>query len=85
MAKPHKQGQHELIAVCRKIFEKTKLLKTPAGIFSNALLVIQAEPLNAMDAVHVALALHHHCQCVVSTDKHFRDLKAIPAVWIDLQ
>jgi predicted nucleic acid-binding protein len=84
LAKPYKQNHAELISIYRKIFEKVKHLKTPSDIFVNALLFIQTEQLNAMDAVHVAIALHHHCQCMVSTDKHFRDLKAIQPIWIDL-
>jgi predicted nucleic acid-binding protein len=85
LAKPYKQNQTDVIAVYRRVFGKTRLLKTPTDIFSNALLVIQAEPMNAMDAVHVGLALHHHCQCIVSTDRHFRELKAITPMWIDLR
>lgn len=85
LAKLYKQNQLELIAVYRKIFAEIRILRIPTDIFTNALLVIQAEQLKAMDAVHIALALHHHCQCIVSTDKHFRELKTIPVIWIDLQ
>jgi len=84
LAKPYKQNHTELISIYRKIFEKVKHLKTPANIFADALLFIQTEQLNAMDAIHVSIALHHHCQCMISTDKHFRDLKAIQPIWIDL-
>jgi predicted nucleic acid-binding protein len=85
LAKPYKQSHAELVSIYHRIFEKTRRLKIPADLFSNALLVVQAEQLNAMDALHIALALHHRCQRVVSTDKHFRGLKAISTVWIDLQ
>jgi len=85
LTKPYKQNNLELIILYRKIFDHARMLKTPSDIFAKALLLIQSEKLNAMDAVHVSLALHHHCQSFISTDKHFSQLKSISTIWIDLK
>ncbi|EIJ44171.1 putative nucleic acid-binding protein [Beggiatoa alba B18LD] len=84
LAKPYKQNQTELISIYHKIFSHTKHLKTPTDIFTDALLIVQLEQLNALDAVHVALARHHHCQAFISTDKHLRTLKTIQSIWVKL-
>jgi len=85
LTKPYKQNNLELISLYRKIFDHTKILETPSDIFANALLLVQSEKLNAMDAVHVSLALHHCCQSFISTDKHFSQLKSISTIWVDLK
>ncbi len=36
-----------------------------------------------MDAIHVALALQN-CKYFISTDSHFKNLKSLPTVWINL-
>ena len=53
-------------------------------MFEQAIMIAQTENLKAMDAIHIAIAIHHGCQCFVSSDSHFKNLTIIPPVWIDL-
>jgi predicted nucleic acid-binding protein len=84
LSKPLKNGQKELVQRYKNLFKKMKKFKGYANVFKDALLIAQSENLKAMDTIHVAIAKHYHCQLFVSSDPHFRDLKAITPYWIDL-
>jgi predicted nucleic acid-binding protein len=84
MVNPLKRQQNHLVEAYRKIFERTRNIKTHMGLFKEALSVAYTENLRAMDAIHVAIASHHGCERFVTTDPHFRYLKLIQSHWINL-
>lgn len=45
---------------------------------------VDAERLEAVDAVPVAIATHHRCKRFVTTDPHFKGLRLVTPLWIDL-
>lgn len=85
LLKPYRSNDQLLLEVYQEVFSGCGgLLPAYPEIFSEALDVARLEGLKSMDAAHVALALHHQCECVVSADKHFKDLNVLPTVWIEL-
>lgn len=81
---PLRRRQEGLIGVCRALLEASRDLEVPGSVFSDALAIADSEGLEAMDAVHVAIATHHRCGRFVSTDPHFRGLKLLTPQWIAL-
>ena len=85
MPKPYRNNDISVIDAYNEVFEQTKILKSFANIFKESLEIARTENLKAMDAIHVAIAKHHNCKHFVSTDPHFKTLKAISPIWIDLK
>jgi predicted nucleic acid-binding protein len=73
-----------LVQIYQHLFDAARELRSYVNIFKDALSIAPSEGLKAMDAIHVTLAAHHGCQCFVTTDPHFRRLKAVAPHWIDL-
>lgn len=48
-------------------------------------MITQTENLKGMDAIHVAFADRYHCKCFISSDPHFRKLKVVPPIWVNLE
>jgi predicted nucleic acid-binding protein len=84
MPKPYRNNDISVIDAYNEVFEQTKILKSFPNVFKDALKISQTENLKAMDSVHLAIAKHHACERFVSTDPHFKNLKAISPMWIDL-
>ena len=84
LCKPLKTGQHALIEQYRHLFDALNLLKNYPDLFEDAQRIMQNEGLNVIDALHVSIAFHDHCQLFVTSDPHFRSLKTIRPYWIDL-
>lgn len=85
LIKPYRNNDISVLHAYRNVFAQCGgVLPSYPEVFSEALDISRLENLKSMDAVHVALALHHQCQCIISADKHFKDLKILPAVWIEL-
>lgn len=84
MPKPYRNNNISVIDAYNEVFEQTKILKSFPNVFKDALKIAQTENLKAMDSVHLAIAKHHDCERFVSTDPHFKNLKSIHPIWIDL-
>lgn len=85
LIKPYRNGDRSTAQIYQNVFAQCGgVLPSYPEVFSEALEIARLEQLKSMDAVHVALALHHQCQCLVSADHHFKDLKILPSVWIEL-
>jgi predicted nucleic acid-binding protein len=84
LLKPMKTGQADLIKRYYLLFEKMKHLSSYPNLFTEALHIAHLENLKGMDAVHLAIAAHHHCMLFVSTDPHLRSLVTITPCWINL-
>ena len=84
LPKLYKENNDAIIDIYNNLFQQTYTLKTFSNVFEQAMIIAQTENLKAMDAIHVAIAVKNGCQCFVSTDKHFKNLKIISPVWIDL-
>jgi len=84
LTKPLKENQDNLAQIYRGLFQKMRTIKIFPAVFKNALLLTTAENLKGMDAIHVAIAEHNNCQLFVTSDPHFRNLKAIIPKLIDL-
>jgi len=84
LAKPLKENNDNLAHIYRKLFEKSRVLKSYSNIFRHALLITQTESLKGMDAIHVAFADRYNCKRFVSIDPHFRNLKIVPPLWVKL-
>lgn len=84
LAKPMRQNQADLVVQYTRLLETLRMLPTYVNVFKEALHISCAEGVKGLDAIHVALATHHKCQLFVSTDPHFRKLKQIQSLWIDL-
>jgi predicted nucleic acid-binding protein len=84
LAKPMQQDQADLVEQYTRLLETLRMLPTYVNVFKDALYVSCTEGLKGIDAMHIALATHHKCQLFVSTDPHFRKLKQIQSLWIDL-
>lgn len=84
LVKPYRENNNEIIRIYRRLFEQLRLLDNFPDIFKDALTASQTEKLKGMDALHVAFALRYKCRCFVSTDPHFRNLKTVTPIWIDL-
>ncbi len=85
LPKPHKDNNERLVRIYDSLFEQTKILKSFPNVFKDALKISQSENLKAMDSVHLAIAKHHACERFVSTDPHFKNLKSVLSIWIDLK
>jgi predicted nucleic acid-binding protein len=85
LQKPYKDNNISLIDIYNKLFEKVKILKSFQNVFKDALKIARSENLNAMDAIHVAIAVRHKCKYFVSTDPHLKNLGIIQSFWIDLK
>ncbi len=84
LLKPKRQQNHILVEAYNEAFSGTLILTTFIEIFSRALTIAQTENLKAMDAIHVAFAVHYECELFVTTDPHYRNLKCLPLHMIDL-
>ncbi len=84
LVKPYRENNNEIIRIYHKLFGQLRLLENFPEIFKDALMVAQTENLKGMDAIHVSFAIHHKCSYFVSTDPHFKNIKAITPMWIDL-
>lgn len=84
LIKPLISQQPELVRTYTHLLGKLTHLKTYSQVFIQALQLAQTEHLKAMDALHVALAVHYRCQLFVSSDPGFRTLNSITPDWIDL-
>jgi predicted nucleic acid-binding protein len=84
LVNPLRKGQDDLVQIYQQLFDAARDLRMYVNVFKDALGIAQSERLKGMDTVHVALAVHHACQCFVTTDPHFRRLKAVVPHWIDL-
>lgn len=84
LLKPAQNNDTATIEIYRQVFQQLRLAIVYPNVFMDALDVAKTESLKGMDAVHVALALNHECECFVSTDSHFKNLNILPTVWIDL-
>lgn len=82
--KPYRDKNQDLVTVYTDLFAKTQMLLNYTDLLEDGLRMVQVETLKAMDALHVALALHHGCKKFISTDPDFRNLLSIPVYWIDL-
>jgi predicted nucleic acid-binding protein len=82
--KPYKNNNHVLIGIYNKLFQQTQIIESFRDVFKNALMIAHTENLNAIDAIHVSLAVQHGCKYFVSTDPHFKNLRGISSIWIDL-
>lgn len=83
--KLYKDKNNTLIEIYNKLFEQTHQLKSFPNVFEQAMMITHTENLKSMDAIHVAIAIHHGCQCLVSTDSHFKNLTKIRPSWINLK
>lgn len=84
LAKPLQNQQDTLAQHYQKLFQTLRILENYPQLFTDALHIMQTEHLKIIDALHVAIAVHHDCQLFVSSDPHFRLLKTIRPHWIDL-
>ena len=84
LLKPMNEGQADVIAQYRLLFAKMESLNSYPNMFTEALQLAHREHLKGLDAVHLAIALHHNCMLFVSTDSHIRSLQTIRPYWIDL-
>ena len=85
LLKPYKHDDITMLEKYRTVFLSCGgLLPAYPQIFSEALEISRREGLKSMDAVHVALALHHKCDCLISADKHFKEVSVIPTIWLEL-
>ena len=82
--KPYREKNRHLIDIYVELFANSKFLPNYANLFDEALRIMKEESLKAMDSIHAALAAHYGCQGFVTTDADYRNLKAIPPLWIDL-
>lgn len=78
-------GNEQLINVYQELFNQLILLDNFSSLLREALIITKQEKLKAIDAIHVAIAVQHGCQCLVSTDTHFRKLQCLMPIWINLQ
>ncbi len=67
------------------LLDISHILTIPPTVFSDAIAIAETEGLKAMDAVHIAIATYHKCECFVTTDSHFKQLKCITPYWINLE
>jgi len=84
LLKPMKDSQPDVIERYRALCAKMKRLKSFPNVFTEALNIAHLENLKGMDAVHLAIAVHHCCTLFVSTDSHLRSLTTITPCWINL-
>jgi predicted nucleic acid-binding protein len=84
LVKPAQAEDTEIVETYRHVFQQARFIPIYPEVFMDALSIAKTETLKSMDAVHVALALRHECECFVSTDSHFKNLKLLSAAWIDL-
>lgn len=66
------------------MFDSLVLLDNFPNVFQKALKIAQQEGLKAMDSIHLAIAMQQGCECLISTDNHFRNIQSLPVVWIDI-
>jgi predicted nucleic acid-binding protein len=85
LLKPAQTNDTATMEMYRQVFQQLHLAPVYLDVFIDALDIAKTEALKSMDAVHVALALNHECECFVSTDSHFKNLKLLSPVWIDLK
>ena len=84
LIRPLRLKDDTLAAVYRALLTTNRSLAITPSVFTDALALAVGEGLKAMDAVHVAIAKHHGCECFVTTDPHFRSLTTITPVLIAL-
>jgi len=82
--KHYRDNNQALLTVYTELFKKTKILPNYSKLFDDALQIVQNESLKAMDSIHAAIAAHHGCDCIITTDNDFKNLKTVKAYWIDL-
>lgn len=84
LIKPTRQKQDDLISIYRNAFEEALFIPTFDSVFQNALFYSQQDSLKALDATHVAFAVHYGCKLFVTTDPDFLTLQSLPLHLIDL-
>ena len=84
LIRPLRLKDDTLAAVYRALLTTNRGLAITPSVFTDALALAVGEGLKAMDAVHVAIAKHHGCECFVTIDPHFRSLTTIAPVLIAL-
>jgi predicted nucleic acid-binding protein len=84
LVRPLRMKQGKLVDLYRGLLDTNRTLSILTTVFADALTVASVEGLKAMDAVHVAIAMHHGCERFVTTDPHFNSLKTIAPEWISL-
>jgi len=84
LIKPIQVSNTKAIETYRHVFRQTQLVPIYEKVFADALDIAKKEGLKSMDAIHVALALQNQCKYFISTDSHFKNLKSLPTVWINL-
>lgn len=82
--KPYHKNQKPLITLYNRIFAQMMILSNYDNIFRDALSIAIEENLRGIDSVHIALALHYGCEKFVTTDNHFKKLRILPPLWINL-
>jgi len=85
LIKPQRLNQMELFNIYKASFMEATQLSVFDSVFQNALLYTQRDGLKALDAIHVAFAVHYGCELFVTTDPDFRSLKSLPLHLIDLR
>lgn len=85
LIKPQRLNQQELVSIYNESFMEATRFSTFDAVFQNALIYAQRDGLKALDAIHVAFAVHYECGLFVTTDPDFRSLMSLPLHWIDLK
>ena len=84
LIQPLRRKDEKLSSIYRALLDRNRSLNIPQTVFLDALTLASREGLKAMDAVHCAIATHHGCGRVVTTDPHFNSLETIKSEWISL-
>jgi predicted nucleic acid-binding protein len=85
LPKLYAMQNHQLFELYERLFSQLNFLESPADVFREALTYAKIEGLKAIDAIHLTIAIKQGCHCFISTDAHFKNLKSLLPVWIDLQ
>lgn len=84
LLKPQRDNNINLIQKYKSTFESSYQLSTYTQLFQDALKISLNEKLKAIDAIHVAFALHYECEQFVTADLDFQHLTCIPVSFLDL-
>ncbi|MCR4318038.1 MAG: PIN domain-containing protein [Planctomycetes bacterium] len=85
LVKPYRTNDRGLINAYRAVLGLAKHLSIHSGIFEDALKILQTEHLHAMDAIHLSIAKHHRCDCIVTADSNFKSVSAVAPKFFDLR
>jgi predicted nucleic acid-binding protein len=78
------QGHYDRIENYTMQFQKAIHIPVYSSVFQDALEIASLEGLRPLDAIHVAFAISGKCDCFVTADRDFRNLRSIPVRFIDL-